>query len=413
MANELIPRQQAVYPSNDMQITQSPLVISAYSKSGALAFSSGKETPQGIMSDTMYSVPMKGTRPFCSYLDVVKNPEAANIVRANRLGEFTGNMKCMPNGSVVNEVQFNPEALQMYDPEGVKSYMSRYDMGAGQTQMVQSAKQNLQAVQANRAYENSEYGHIDTMTRAMMLSCNMQDAINKGDDYAFASMMPEYAEMDYRLNPQRKQDVELKTQTMKSSPLFAASTQETNLDIQKAMYTAQLVKQLSDTKNREQRTAKQQFMTSFMNTIAVNQMVRAMDGYQSSDVSKTRQFMNVAQTDPTVGKVYETWQGHIDSNPEFMTKDSFDKYNDMMTRGGFASDQLRLEQLKDANRLPGAEQYAIPEKGKAMAIEGQNQPLLPQMDAATPQLAHPERGTEFAGMLSGPSAPSSTFEFGN
>ena len=127
------------------------------------------------------------------------------------------------------------------------------------------------------------------------------------------------------------------------------------MDIQKAMYTAQLVKQLSDTKGREQRTAKQQFMT----------------------------------------------------------KDSFDKYNDMMSRGGFASDQLWLEQLKDANRLPGAERYAIPEKGRAMAIEGQNQPLLPQMEATTPQLAHPERGTEFAGMLSGPSAPSSTFEFGN
>lgn len=75
MANELIPRQQAVYPSNDMQITQSPLMVGAYAKSGALAFSSGKETPQGIMSDTMYSVPMKGTRPFCSYLDVVNNPE--------------------------------------------------------------------------------------------------------------------------------------------------------------------------------------------------------------------------------------------------------------------------------------------------------------------------------------------------
>lgn len=173
------------------------------------------------------------------------------------------------------------------------------------------------------------------------------------------------------------------------------------------------MKQLSDTKGREQRTAKQQFMTSFMNTIAVNQMIRAMDGYQSGDMSQTRQFMSVVQTDPAVGKVYETWQGHIDSNPEFMTKDSFDKYNDMMTRGGFASDQLRLEQLKDANRLPGAERYAIPEKGRAMAIEGQNQSLLPQMDAATPQLAHPERGTEFAGMLSGPSVPSSTFEFGN
>ena len=107
------------------------------------------------------------------------------------------------------------------------------------------------------------------------------------------------------------------------------------MDIQKAMYTAQLVKQLSDTKGREQRTAKQQFMTSFMNTIAVNQMIRAMDGYQSGDVSQTRQFMSVVQTDPAVGKVYEAWQGHIDSNPEFMTKDSFDKYNDMMSRGGF------------------------------------------------------------------------------
>lgn len=35
MANELIPRQQAVYPSNDMQITQSPLMVGAYAKSGA------------------------------------------------------------------------------------------------------------------------------------------------------------------------------------------------------------------------------------------------------------------------------------------------------------------------------------------------------------------------------------------
>lgn len=376
---ELVPNKKILYHTNDGAIKESRLGIDMYAKSGSMVVGTRGET--GLI-EKQYSVSMNNTQPFCAYLDVVTNPEAASVVTSNGLGEFTGNMKILPGNRIVNEVQFSPNAIVGYDYKGTKSYVSH--RGIDKSSMV-IANQNVIAIVGNKLGQFEPKGKFDSMLSGMALAENMQGVVS--DAKQFTKMLPEYVHTQYNLDSAFRKDMDSYD---KDTSMFPTADQSGQIEVNKAVYLSSLIAHQMSQNDRQN-------MIAYLNGLVVQQMMELQQM-----PSMKRQMSTMQYTRNTTNALYQQWSADMQYKRGFCTneaKSQFESVREYSSNIRLSSENMSMTGIEQAHgkvleqkNVDFMETISLPERPAISRRIGVNH-------FSEEPLKHPDRGSEFEDML--------------